>query len=134
MFGILSGCPKGKATTIVLCGEDKLVEEAKEYFLDMIPGVRAEMKENALVAGGSALYDKIIKYVCSEANREEDANSKLIMETFAEAIRALSVKYTSQENAGALGEGDTLWEPSSVKSSAIYLAVHAACHRFSSLK
>nr|XP_043633073.1 T-complex protein 1 subunit eta-like [Erigeron canadensis] len=51
VFGIFSGCPRGKVATIVLYGNDQYIEEAEVYVRDLIPEVRSVMKEHTLVDG-----------------------------------------------------------------------------------
>lgn len=123
VYGIFSGCPRGKAATIVLYGDDQYIEEAEMYVRDLIPEVRSIMKERTLV-DGRKLYYNLIQYVHEEAdNADEDL--KPIINAFAKAIKAVSE--SSQIHAIAPGVDTVVWEPPSVKFHAILLAADVVC-------
>nr|XP_043634515.1 T-complex protein 1 subunit eta-like [Erigeron canadensis] len=123
VFGIFSGCPRGKAATIVLYGNDQYIEEAEMYVRDLIPEVRGVMKEHTLVDGRKFYYN-LIQYVHEEADNA-DEDSKPIINAFAKAIKAVSE--SSQIHAIAPGVDTVVWKPPSVKFHAILRAADVVC-------
>nr|XP_043633919.1 T-complex protein 1 subunit eta-like [Erigeron canadensis] len=123
VFGIFSGCTRGKAATIVLYGDDQYIEEAEMYVRDLIPEVRSFMKEHTLV-DGRKLYYNLIQYIHEEADIA-DEDLKPIINSFAKAIKVVSE--SSQNHAIAHGVDTVVWEPPSVKFYAILLAADVVC-------
>eukprot|EP00823_Brevimastigomonas_motovehiculus_P003049 TRINITY_DN1830_c0_g1_i1.p1 TRINITY_DN1830_c0_g1~~TRINITY_DN1830_c0_g1_i1.p1 ORF type:complete len:545 (+),score=129.93 TRINITY_DN1830_c0_g1_i1:145-1779(+) len=97
-FNFFTGCPKLKATTIILRGgADQFIAEAERSVHDSMMIVKRAMKHTLIVGGGGAIEMELSKYL-REYSKTIKSKIQLIVAAFAKSLEV--IPHTLSENAG----------------------------------
>ena len=88
-YNFFTGCPKAKTCTIILHGgAEQFMEETEQSLHDTIMIVRRAIKNDSVVAGGSAIETELSKYL-RDYSRTIPGKQQLLIGAYAKALEII---------------------------------------------